>query len=202
MCERQLSSLILTALPEHVCAPNCTSPLSISASQRSTTSFSPRLLGCLVRDLNYGPWPVTFSPTRCDDMLRRSTCRQIVFFIQHLYISYIIIGTVIRNECKETSNNATEQTFQHSIQHIQLHYKTCKSISLCASSCSVYQALSALCAFSTNNLGLFHLGAPDTKTNHSLHSNTALMNTWRRSLRACCALNQHCHVSQTKMSFI
>jgi len=23
------------------------------------TSLSPHLLGCLIRDLNYGPWPVT-----------------------------------------------------------------------------------------------------------------------------------------------
>ena len=33
-------------------------PFNISNSQRSTTSLS-HLLGCLVRDLNYGPWPVS-----------------------------------------------------------------------------------------------------------------------------------------------
>ena len=59
MWEGQLSSLIHIAL--HVCTPNKLYPFSfnISTSQCSTTSLSPHLFGCLVRDLNYGPWPVT-----------------------------------------------------------------------------------------------------------------------------------------------
>ena len=51
----------------HVCIPASARvhtelylfPFNTQTSQRSTTSLSPRLLGCLVRDLNYGPWPVT-----------------------------------------------------------------------------------------------------------------------------------------------
>jgi len=60
MWEGQLSSLIHTAQQVHMCTPIKLYhfPLNISTSQRSTTSLS-HLLGCLVRDLNYGPWPVT-----------------------------------------------------------------------------------------------------------------------------------------------
>jgi hypothetical protein len=38
---------------------NFTSPLSIYTSQFLTTSLSSHLLGCLIRDSNYGPWQVT-----------------------------------------------------------------------------------------------------------------------------------------------
>jgi len=45
-----------------VCTPNrlYLFPFNISNSQRSTTSLSPHLLGCLVRDLNYRPRSVTW----------------------------------------------------------------------------------------------------------------------------------------------
>ena len=60
ICEGQLSSLIHTPWQVHVFTPNKLHlfPFNISTSQRSTTSLSSHLLGCLVRDLNYGPWPV------------------------------------------------------------------------------------------------------------------------------------------------
>jgi len=60
ICERQLSSLIHTLWQVHVCTPDILHlfPFNISTSQRSTTSLSPHFLGCLVRDLNYGPWQV------------------------------------------------------------------------------------------------------------------------------------------------
>jgi len=60
MCEVQLSNLIHVAWQVHVCTPNKLYhfPFNIYASQHSTTSLSPHL-GCLVLDLNYGPWPIT-----------------------------------------------------------------------------------------------------------------------------------------------
>ena len=56
----ELKSLFHIAFQVHVCTPNelYLLPFNISTSQRSTTSLS-HLLGCLVRDLNYGLWPVT-----------------------------------------------------------------------------------------------------------------------------------------------
>ena len=61
MWEGQLISLTHIAWQVHVCTPNrlYLFPFNISTSQRSTTCLSSHLLGCLVRDLNYGPWPVT-----------------------------------------------------------------------------------------------------------------------------------------------
>jgi len=69
--ERQLSSLIHIAWEVHVCTPNklYLFPFNIPTSQRSTTSLSPHLLGCLVRDLNYGPWPVTLHMGHCTKYL-------------------------------------------------------------------------------------------------------------------------------------
>jgi len=43
------------------------------SSQRSTTSLSPHLLGCLVRDLNYGPWPVTATVLHTTDHFENTT---------------------------------------------------------------------------------------------------------------------------------
>jgi len=42
-----------------------TIPLSTPTSRCQTTSLSSHLLGCLVRDLNYGPWLVTASIEGC-----------------------------------------------------------------------------------------------------------------------------------------
>ena len=58
--EEGLNSLIQIAWQVHVCTLNelYLFPFNISTSQCSTTSLSPHLLGCLVRDLNYGPCPV------------------------------------------------------------------------------------------------------------------------------------------------
>ena len=45
-------------------------PFSISTSQRSTATLWLRLLDCLVRDLNHGPWPFTgCSLTTCQCLL-------------------------------------------------------------------------------------------------------------------------------------
>jgi len=54
-------SLASARVQVHVCTPNklYLFPFNIQISQRPTTSQSPHLLGCLVRDLNYGSWPVT-----------------------------------------------------------------------------------------------------------------------------------------------
>ena len=64
LCGRgEINSLIHMAWKVHVCTPNklYLFPFNTSTNQRSTTSLSPHLLGCLVRDLNYRPWPVTVS---------------------------------------------------------------------------------------------------------------------------------------------
>jgi len=60
MWEAELNSLIHIAWQVLVCTPNklYLFPFNIKTSQRSTTSLS-QLLGCLVRDLNYGPRPLT-----------------------------------------------------------------------------------------------------------------------------------------------
>ena len=57
MWEGELNSLIPIAWQVHT--KLYVFPFNISTNQRSTISLSPHLLGCLVRDLNYGTWPVT-----------------------------------------------------------------------------------------------------------------------------------------------
>jgi len=59
--EGEINSLIHMAWQVHVCTPNRLYLFSFNTStnQRSTTSLSPHLLGCLVRDFYYSPWPVT-----------------------------------------------------------------------------------------------------------------------------------------------
>jgi len=58
MCGRGNSTVSL--IKPGKCTPNklYLLPFNISTSQRLMTGLS-HLLGCLVRDLNYGPWPVT-----------------------------------------------------------------------------------------------------------------------------------------------
>jgi len=67
MWEGELYSLIHIAWQVHVCTPNklYLFPFSTSTSQRSMTSLSAHLLGCLVRDMNYEPWPVTHFFKNC-----------------------------------------------------------------------------------------------------------------------------------------
>ena len=65
--EGELNSVIHIAWQVHMCTPNklFLFPFNIQTSQRSTTSLSPHLLGCLVGDLNYGPWTVTAFTLSC-----------------------------------------------------------------------------------------------------------------------------------------
>ena len=62
----QLSNLIHTTWQGRCsCAhqTNFTSPFQYKTNRRPTTSLSSHLLGCLVRDSNYGLWPVTVCST-------------------------------------------------------------------------------------------------------------------------------------------
>jgi hypothetical protein len=60
MWEGELNRPIHIAWQVHACTPNklYLFPFNIHTSQCSMTSLSSQLLGCLVRDLYYGPWPV------------------------------------------------------------------------------------------------------------------------------------------------
>ena len=81
MWEGQLNSLILIAWQVQVCTPNklYLFPFNIQTSQRSMTSLSPRLLGCLARDLNYGTWQVTIGfEVGCNSCVHRLDDRSVV----------------------------------------------------------------------------------------------------------------------------